>query len=582
VNIFVLGWSREGRAEPARAARAVEQLLAQLPFLPGAAVSAWGSSDGRACAAWACHAPDLVGGIEYAQASGDELALFAGRPIAWRGGQADGGVIRDPAAAWELELDGRYALVRARGGELEARADALGAYPLYETEADGTWISNCPGALLGLAPALETDSAALAGLLGGGWPLDGHPVWAAIRRRRAEVPRQRLGAGLDVHAAADALVEATRALADWPGRPSIVPLTGGRDSRLVLAAALKAGFDFETVTGGSPEDEDARVARELADRAGVPHSLLPPDPVGNLWSHPVEAARTLMSTAGGTASLADAAGFPLAPRPGLLPLWHTGQGGEVGRAYYPAALTRRRALAKLERAYLGRRPGRRGPLAPPGERLIRESLESWASERLAAGARPRALADLFYLDRRMATWAAPTHGAVEWVRDSTSPLWSSHVVPHLLAGSRGEREAEGFHRAVLRHLAPELAEIPFADSAGWRSRSAAVRRARSAAALAGKARRQLARRIRTATPTERNVLRQMDAEGSSRAGGSDSFAEIQRLVREAAASRAGHPAWGVLDRDQVEALLSAPPASLDTMSRYYVLRLATILLADVE
>ena len=38
---------------------------------------------------------------------------------------------------------------------------------------------------------------------------------------------------------------------------------------------------------------------------------------------------------------------------------------------------------------------------------------------------------LFYVLQRMGRWAGPTHGAVEYVRDTTSPLWHRRMLPHL-------------------------------------------------------------------------------------------------------------------------------------------------------
>ncbi len=37
-----------------------------------------------------------------------------------------------------------------------------------------------------------------------------------------------------------------------------------------------------------------------------------------------------------------------------------------------------------------------------------------------------------------------------------------------------------------------------------------------------------------------------------------------------------HDAWQVLDRERVEALLATDAGALDTMSRYYAWRLATV------
>src|SRR5207249_3556747 len=56
----------------------------------------------------------------------------------------------------------------------------------------------------------------------------------------------------------------------------------------------------------------------------------------------------------------------------------------------------------------------------------------------------------------------------------------------------------------------------------------------------------------------------------------DVFTRILPEIRDAVLSQPDHPAWPLLDRPRVEALLSSPPAALDTMSRYYAWRLATV------
>jgi hypothetical protein len=201
---------------------------------------------------------------------------------------------------------------------------------------------------------------------------------------------------------------------------------------------------------------------------------------------------------------------------------------------------------------------------------VRGRIEVWADEQLAAGARPEELADLFYLTRRMGTWAGATHGAVEWVRDSTSVLWSRRLVPHLLAPPRREREAERFHREVLARLAPELLELRLAG-AGWRSGSRIRRRSRRAGRLVGRAadglRDRLSRTDSAAEPDEGDA-------------GADPFNIVRDLVAAAAAARQDHPVFDVLDRSRLDRLVGS--SSADTMRRYYVWRLATVLLPDGE
>jgi hypothetical protein len=606
VLLFVAGWSDLGPVDAGRGRAAVAQVVDALPFFPGRAVEEWEAPSGTAALAWVAHAPELVGGVRYVRAGDGGFALFAGRPVEWpAGGEADGqkpldpGFYSRPAGDWMERLDGRCGAARYDEATrtLEVRADPLGAYPLYVAEAGGaSWVSNSPAALRALAGDRRVDLDALAGLLAGGWPLGGRSMWAAVRRvergtlvrlapgREAPgaavaqlLPASELaslwGRGFDPAEAADALVASVRALADWPGRPSLVPVTGGRDSRLVLAAARAAGIDFEAATGGAPESPDVVAAAALCAAAGVPHRRLEADPHGDVFSRPAEMARVLGLLTGGTSSLADAAGFPLGPREGPLPLWHSGQGGEVARAYYRAAGPGWRARLRpggaraalvdgLERLFCGRRPGRAEPLSDAARRRVRAGIERFVAGQLAAGAEPVDVPDLFYLLERMGSWAGPTHGAVEPVRDTTSPLWSARLLPFELGPSAAARRREELHRAVLRELAPELLEVPFAGGAGWGTPPRIARARRLAARAAAEARRATARR----------------RPGGGPSVGVDPFGAILDQVRAAAAARPDHVAWRVLDRGRVERLLARDPAALDTMSRYYVWRIATVLL----
>jgi hypothetical protein len=575
VNLFVVGWGPG--VEVAEAEGALSRLLAELPFFPGRPVETW--SRGAAAAAWVRHAD-----LPYACESDGSLALFSGRPIRWTDehtadgrGPADARFFLEPAANWADTIDGRFvsAAYHEDGDALELATDPVGAYPLYETSVDGTrWFSNSAAALRELTgdAGLRLDS--VAGLVGGGWPLAGHPIWTGIERvepgavvrfgadgaqRRRLLPPEEIaglpGRGLDVDAAAGRLTAATAALADWPGRPNVVPVTAGYDSRVVLGAAIDAGFEFEGVTGGAPDDPDVTAGRELCAAAGVPHSLLPADPHGNMWSDHRRAAHIVRLTAGGTASLADAAGFPLGPRDGSLPLWHSGQGGEIGRSYYGAGdgLSATALARRLYDSFTARRPHRRELLSPTGREIVERQLREWVDTQLGSGVKAADVPDVFYFDRRMKTWAAPTHGCVEYVRDTTSPLWSRRVVADLLAPSTQERGRLAYHAAMQARFAPELARAPFAAAHGG-GRVASARR------LAGKAAREALRRVRGTRPS----------------AAADPFDPILADVREQVLAATGHPAWEVLDRDRCATLLSRPAAALDEMSRYQVWRLATL------
>jgi hypothetical protein len=103
--------------------------------------------------------------------------------------------------------------------------------------------------------------------------------------------------------------------------------------------------------------------------------------------------------------------------------------------------------------------------------------------------------------------------------------------------SRGE-----FHGQVLQRLAPQLLEVPYEKPRTLPRKVAA----------------ELRRRVRPKPSAD------------------DPFARVLPEIREAVLAQPQHPAWHVLDRPRVEALLASPAVALDTMSRYYAWRLATV------
>ncbi|HEX8742512.1 MAG TPA: hypothetical protein VF712_05215 [Thermoleophilaceae bacterium] len=599
MNLFVLGWSSERSVELDAPHAALRRLLERLPFFPGRPVETWAAPSGGLAAAWVSHGPEQTGGVSYVHTEPARLALFSGRPVRWTGErEADGRGPLDPAFylgapdTWADSLDGRFTAARYDDGDrtLDVVSDALGAYPVYEAHADGVrWTSNSAELVRDLIGATDLDPEVLAPVLGGGWSLSGDPVWSGVRRvtygcvRRLKsgAPASRaellplaqvasmLGSGFDPPRAASVLVEGVRALADWPMRPSVVPITGGRDSRVVLGAALRSGIRFESTTGGDEASPDVQVGRELAEVGGVAHSILAHDPHGSVWDDWRRAAAIVDLTSSGTASLADAAGFPLGPREGALVLWHSGQGGEIARAYYGTGggLGRDGLVQRLARSFLGQRPGRADVLSDGGRAHVHEQIGAWVDRQLTAGVDAVDVPDMFYLQRRMGTWAGPSHGCVEYVRDTTSPLWSRRLLPDELGLPAAERARHLFHLRVLEEVAPALVGVPFEDGRPWPAR-------RSAATLKVERARELAAKA-AAEARRRTLARRRRAESGAGAA-EDPFDRVLAEVRDTVLSQPGHQAWAVLDRDRVERLLGSPAAALDTMSRYYAWRLAGV------
>lgn len=314
MNLFLIGWRPSGGADPRVAETHLRGLVARLPPPRLVAFERWVAPSGRLVMTCAAHESDRVGGIRYAHLERDRLAVFSGRPF----------------------------------------RDSLGAYPLFSGQAGGTrWISNSAELVRRVLGTRDLDLSAVAGLVGAGWSLSGEPVWARVRRippgvalalradrpdtETRQLPLEEIagmaGGGFDPEQTARLLVAGIGALADWPGRPVVLQLSGGCDSRLLLAAAIACGIDVEVVSTGEPDLPDVGIARQLCAAVDVKHQLRPRDPGAALYVGLPDTARFLSLTSGGAISLEDAAGYFTATD-GAMRLLLNGQGGEIARAYY--------------------------------------------------------------------------------------------------------------------------------------------------------------------------------------------------------------------------------------------------------
>jgi hypothetical protein len=603
VNLFVLGWSSSGSRIDVRSAEAaLRGLLARIPFFDAADLETWSAPSGVAALASVAHRPEQTRGVRYVHREVARMACFSGRPFRWIGdAEADGRAPLDPrfylapVEDWMDTLDGRVVVARYEDATraLDLWTDPMGAYPLFATERAGVrWISNNAEILHTLSGSDAQNPTVLASLLGGGWSLGGHPRWADVKRlpcglvrfrpgapdaHTELLPTQRIsalyGAGWDPQEAAAILVTAFRGLADWPGRPNVVPITGGRDSRLLLAAALRSGLDFTAITTGTDDDPDVVIGRLLCQTVSISHETFPPTalPHGALYTEPQRAARMLDLVCSGTASLEDAPGLPLGPRDGPLELWHIGHGGELARLNWGHGdgLDRDGLVRYLLRIVLSRRPWRPDFLSPEGRYLVESRLRHWVDELLEAGVAPVDVPAAFHFLEHWRAWAGPTHGCTEWVRDTTSPLWSPRLLPHMLGPPVGERAHHMFHLRMLETLAPELVDVPFGEPPfGWPAlQPGRRRRTEHVLKRAG----QVVAELRRRGPRR---LRPRSSSGLPTG--------LLTLVRERALAQREHPAWAVLDAARVERLLTREPDSLDPVSARSVWRLATVFLAEPE
>jgi hypothetical protein len=600
LNLFVVGFDPTGLAVEAME-HSLRALADEAPLLDAHAVRTWRSGDGKAASAWLCHEGVAVGGIEYVHTEEQALSLFAGRPIRWSAdGSADGRSTLDPrtyvapAVRWAEQLDGRFVAVRYAPGDrgLEVVTDPMGAYPVYTAESGSCrFVSNRPALLAALLHHQEHDPVAVAYFLACGWALGGGCLWKDIRRlERGHIHRfgehgdstepipgfdersllGMFGAGLDRAEAACALVESVRAAADWPGRPSILFLSGGVDSRLVFAAGIEAGIEFSarTVTHpaqlGYPDTDDVVIARRLAAARSIPHDVLS----SSFFEGVGAQARAMRLLTNGLVSVGDTGALRAPPIGAPLELAYSGQGGEISRSDYGIGpSTAPELLEQILRHVVPRWP--RSLVNAEGNELVRSFVGDWIERHLRIGGRPAELTDLFYMLERMPNWAGPSQMYYEQRNDTISPLWFGHLIPHQLAMPAPARSGSLFHLELLSELAPDLASLGFAGvNPPWpafgRSKASRPYRAR---VVANKAMREARRRLRA------RLHRSSELEN-------DPFIGAMGDARAGVAAHVGHPVWSYLDRTRVERLLDTDPLRLDPRSRAAVWRLASVFVGE--
>ncbi len=267
---------------------------------------------------------------------------------------------------------------------------------------------------------------------------------------------------------ADALVAAVTPLRE-AGEPVELSLTGGKDSRLIAAALVKAGVPVVTKTHGFDDHPDVVVAAEIARRLGIEHAVRTPAAPGQRVDV-LGRIRATVLVADGMLSAFENVGRPdPAASPALTAGGHGGEllrGGyaeTAGRQGAPGGLRRviapaRRAArsAELLRRLTTRHLGliRRGPAA-----AYVASLAPWTAP---LARHPMHALDDFYLVNRAGRWSAAARQAYLLRERLTQPLFDDRVVLTARAVPLADRVTGALSAAVLTELSPLLADIPLA------------------------------------------------------------------------------------------------------------------------
>jgi asparagine synthetase B (glutamine-hydrolysing) len=193
----------------------------------------------------------------------------------------------DAVAAGDGRLTGSWILVARRGGDLIVRSDYFGTRPLFWREAAGeALVAADAWTLCDDRQALDPEG--VADMLIVGHPIGATTIFAGVRATEADVlltlgpnrvherrfaPAPPLPSGPSLSDAAAALEHAfDRLYAPYADVPRLlVPLSGGLDSRTLLALAVERGIEVHAATYSQvPGSREELIARRVARTLDVP------------------------------------------------------------------------------------------------------------------------------------------------------------------------------------------------------------------------------------------------------------------------------------------------------------------------
>ncbi|MFI7431023.1 hypothetical protein ACIBPB_28925 [Micromonospora sp. NPDC049836] len=410
-------------------------------------------------------------------------------------------LIDRPAGVLELTAPFVVASLAPDTGRLRLHTDGIGLGRLYELRFPGGWVwSNRPAAacrFAGIRARPDRDGwrmfAATGWFQGDRTPftgvftvpggatvgydpqgqgrtqsvIDALAAWAVGRGGDALAPDR-------VDEVADGLRELARSLGSmWSGRV-LIGLSGGRDSRLCVAAALAAGLDLQLFTNGS-EPGEAEVAEglvaalpdDLARR--VRHRVARPRPGGPAQAQGLALDAPILPNAlGWHRSHEGLRAETYLPSPAPAGLDHpdfltvSGAAGEIAHGfYYPPDYAELSQLPHVDRldAFAERLCARillkRG-LSDAARAASTAEIRHRLDEAFRKGLDDARMLDHFYATERLRRWssAADRIGTIV-------PLLAPEFVRAAFDLTPDQRRENALHRAVTARLLPQWRDRPY-------------------------------------------------------------------------------------------------------------------------
>jgi hypothetical protein len=342
----------------------------------------------------------------------------------------------------------------------------------------------------------------------------------------------------------------------------IAGLTGGRDSRTVLAVMVEEGLadEFRFETYGSPDMPDVIVAETIAARLGLRHHR---GTSGTGTAYRVARARALRD--GGYGDLSDrelSLRLAVGVGDGMLNLMHAGRGhpaqgdqvlvsgylGEGLRTDFPGAGSTATRTEAWQFPYVELGYGRAGILRPAAHERYRQDLHALMVEGVEPQDSPKDVVDAWFLRNRFRRHMGPEQELNS--ANAVFPLYSVLGIRTADALGAEDRWADRLPYEIIRHAAPALAALPFEDGT-WdeRLRDAPIGRGPP---LPPPARgRRLRRAVGSRWPAR---LRHRTGPSTPRSYGSEqrsAFAPVDAEIMRRYFSDGSNPVFEVLDQRAV-------------------------------
>ncbi|HWV44757.1 MAG TPA: hypothetical protein VN039_01840, partial [Nitrospira sp.] len=240
-------------------------------------------------------------------------------------------------------------------------------------------------------------------------------------------------------------------------------LTGGRDTRVVVAAVIASGVPASFVTMGSTESADVRIATKIAETFHLTHRVgYPQGVVTDRWE---EGVRRLVRQTDGMVNLWQVANsISQIQQIESLPLSVWGVGGEIASGAYYRILRLPPTLddSQMLKTFLSSLVSKDHELLKQETRqLALQNVRETCQAFLDDGFEPQAVPDAFYTFDRVRRWAGTNTRKASPVCDMFTPFCTIPYIEAALAMPLPDRITGRLHRELIRAMTPSLLDLPY-------------------------------------------------------------------------------------------------------------------------